>query len=43
MVEWITSLHIDVLADERARIELYARGCESDGKTRSTIGRRFVD
>jgi len=40
-VEWITNLHIDVLAAERAHIELYARCCESDGKARSTIGRRL--
>jgi len=40
-VEWITNLHIGVLAAERAHIELYARCCESDGKARSTIGRRL--
>ena len=40
-VEWISNLHIDVLAAERAHIELYARCCESDGKARSTIGRRL--
>lgn len=40
-VEWINNLHIDVLAAERAHIELYARCCESDGKARSTIGRRL--
>ena len=40
-VEWISNRHIDVLAAERAHIELYARCCESDGKARSTIGRRL--
>ena len=40
-VEWISNLHIDILAAERAHIELYARCCQSDGKARSTIGRRL--
>jgi len=40
-VTWATNLHLDILAAERAHIELYARCCESDGKARSTIGRRL--
>ena len=40
-VTWTTNLHLDVLAAERTHIELYARCCEAEGKTRSTIGRRL--
>jgi site-specific recombinase XerD len=39
-VTW-TNLHLDVLAAERADIELYARCCEAERKARSTIGRRL--
>ena len=38
---WISNLRIDVLAAERAHIELYARCCENEGKARSTVGRRL--
>jgi len=40
-VNWITNLNTEVLAAERAHIELYARSCEAEGKARSTIGRRL--
>jgi len=40
-VSWITNLRIDVLAAERAHIELYARCGEAEGKARSTVGRRL--
>ena len=38
---WIDTAGLDTFAVERAHIELYARWCESEGKARSTIGRRL--
>jgi site-specific recombinase XerD len=38
---WLDTFHTDVLAVERAHIELYARWAESQGKAKATIGRRL--
>ena len=40
-VSWLDAAFLDPFAVERAHIELYARWCESEGKARSTIGRRL--
>ena len=40
-VMWLDNAFLDPVAVERAHIELYARWCESEGKARSTIGRRL--
>ena len=40
-ISWLDAAFLDPLVIERAHIELYARWCESEGKARSTIGRRL--
>ena len=40
-VMWLDTAFLDPFEIERAHIELYARWCESEGKARSTIGRRL--
>ena len=40
-ISWLDAAFLDPFAIERAHIELYARWCESEGKARSTIGRRL--
>ncbi len=40
-IEWIDTAGLAPFDVERAHIELYARWCESEGKARSTIGRRL--
>ena len=40
-ITWLDATFLDPFAVERAHIELYARWCESEGKARSTIGRRL--
>jgi integrase/recombinase XerD len=40
-ITWLDAAFLDPFAVERAHIELYARWCESEGKARSTIGRRL--
>ena len=40
-IGWLDTAGLDPFAVERAHIELYARWCESEGKARSTIGRRL--
>ena len=39
-ISWLDAAFVDPFVVERAHIELYARWCESEGKARSTIGRR---
>ena len=40
-ITWLDAAFLDPFAVERAHIELYARWSESEGKARSTIGRRL--
>ena len=40
-ITWLDVAFLDPFAVERAHIELYARWSESEGKARSTIGRRL--
>ena len=40
-ITWLDAAFLDPFVVERAHIELYARWCESEGKARSTIGRRL--
>ena len=40
-ITWLDAAFLDPFAVERAHIELCARWCESEGKARSTIGRRL--
>ena len=40
-IGWLDAAFLDPFDVEHAHIELYARWCESEGKARSTIGRRL--
>jgi site-specific recombinase XerD len=40
-ITWLDAAFLDPFAVERAHIELCARWCKSEGKARSTIGRRL--